>query len=320
MDDIKKRKDTESPSLRPDRIHAFLHLFLGVIFFLGALIVCSSLSILVCSSIVYGDFSGFSQAAILVEDLKNHSLILNVFVFISSTLPLILAAILTTRFVKARTKDYLLLHKPLDLKWFFYSLLFVFICIPLMGFMLDINNLIDFSQWPDLHALLKQKEAESNQIYESLIGDRSMLSFIASVFFMALLPAIAEEIFFRGFLMNIFNGIFNNMHVAILVTAFIFSAMHLQFMKFVPMFFLATVFGYAVYWTGSLFTSILAHFINNSLAVIQLFYFSDGDYSKSLEQSQTLGLPFNMILIFLALLLFVLIQRKSSTKTTCFYV
>ena len=124
MDDIKKRKDTESPSLRPDRMHAFLHLFLGVIFFLGALIVCSSLSILVCSSIVYGDFSGFSQAAILVEDLKNQSLILNVFVFISSTLPLILAAILTTRFVKARTKDYLLLHKPLDLKWFFYSLLF----------------------------------------------------------------------------------------------------------------------------------------------------------------------------------------------------
>ena len=320
MDDIKKRKDTESPSLRPDRIHAFLHLFLGVIFFLGALIVCSSLSILVCSSIVYGDFSGFSQAAILVEDLKNHSLFLNVFVFISSTLPLILAAILTTRFVKARTKDYLLLHKPLDLKWFFYSLLFVFICIPLMGFMLDINNLIDFSQWPDLHAWLKQKEAESNQIYESLIGDRSMLSFVASVFFMALLPAIAEEIFFRGFLMNIFNGIFNNMHVAILVTAFIFSAMHLQFMKFIPMFFLATVFGYSAYWTGSLFTSILAHFMNNFFAVIQLFYFSDGDYSESLEQSQTLGLPFNIALIFIALLLFIYIQKKSSIKTPCFYV
>ena len=88
MDDIKKREDTESTPLRPDRIHAFLHLFLGVLFFLGALIICSSLSILVCSSIIYGDFRGLSQAAILVEDLKSHALILNVFVFISSTLPL----------------------------------------------------------------------------------------------------------------------------------------------------------------------------------------------------------------------------------------
>jgi membrane protease YdiL (CAAX protease family) len=320
MDDIKKREDTESTPLRPDRIHAFLHLFLGVLFFLGALIICSSLSKLVCSSIIYCDFRGLSQAAILVEDLKSHALILNVFVFISSTLPLILAAIITTRFIKARTKDYLLLNKPLDLKWFFYSLVFVFVCIPLMGLMLDINSLIDFNQWPDFHAWLMKKEAESNQIYESLIGNRSLLSFITSIVFMALLPAIAEEIFFRGFLMNIFNGIFNNMHVAILVTAFIFSAMHLQFMKFIPMFFLATVFGYSAYWTGSLFTSILAHFMNNFFAVIQLFYFSDGDYSESLEQSQTLGLPFNIALIFIALLLFIYIQKKSSIKTPCFYV
>ncbi len=119
--------------------------------------------------------------------------------------------------------------------------------------------------------------------------------------------------------MNVFNGIFNNMHVAILITAFLFSAMHLQFMKFIPMFFLATVFGYAAYWTGSIMTSIVAHFMNNSLAVIQLFYFSDGDYAKSLDQSQSLSLSVNIVLIISAVALFVFIQRKSSIKTNCFY-
>jgi len=290
-----------------------------VLFFLGALIICSSLSILICSYIVYGDFRGISQAPILLVELKKHAFVLNLFVFISSTLPLLLTAIITMRFVKARSKDYLLLNSPLNMNWFWFSILFVFVCIPLMGLMLNLNNLIDFSQWPDLYAWLQQKEVESNQIYESLIGDRTTSSFVVCIVFMALLPALAEEVFFRGFLMNVFNGIFNNMHVAILITAFLFSAMHLQFMKFIPMFFLATVFGYAAYWTGSILTSIVAHFINNSLAVIQLFYFSDGDYAKSLDQSQSLSLPVNITLIIAAITLFIFIQRKSSIKTNCFY-
>jgi membrane protease YdiL (CAAX protease family) len=254
-----------------------------------------------------------------LDELKKHAFVLNLFVFISSTLPLILSAIITTRFVKARSKDYLLLNFPLNINWFWFSILFVFVCIPLMGLMLNLNNLIDFSQWPDLYAWLQQKEVESNQIYESLIGSRNTSSFVVCIVFMALLPALAEEIFFRGFLMNVFNGIFNNMHVAILITAFLFSAMHLQFMKFIPMFFLATVFGYAAYWTGSIMTSIVAHFMNNSLAVIQLFYFSDGDYAKSLDQSQSLSLSVNIALIISAVALFVFIQRKSSIKTNCFY-
>ena len=319
MDEIKNHEDIERTPLRPDRIQAFLHLFLGVLFFLGALIICSSLSILICSYIVYGDFRGISQAPILLVELKKHAFVLNLFVFISSTLPLLLTAIITMRFVKARSKDYLLLNSPLNMNWFWFSILFVFVCIPLMGLMLNLNNLIDFSQWPDLYAWLQQKEVESNQIYESLIGDRTTSSFVVCIVFMALLPALVEEVFFRGFLMNVFNGIFNNMHVAILITAFLFSAMHLQFMKFIPMFFLATVFGYAAYWTGSILTSIVAHFINNSLAVIQLFYFSDGDYAKSLDQSQSLSLPVNITLIIAAITLFIFIQRKSSIKTNCFY-
>lgn len=319
MDNIKNHEDTERTPLRPDRIQSFLHLFLGVIFFLGALILCSSLSILICSYIFYGDSRGLSQAAILLNDLKEQPFLLNLFVFISSTLPLLLSAILTTRFIKARTQDYLLLNLPLNIKWFLFSIFFVMVCMPLMGFMLNLNDLIDFSRWHDLYAWLQQKEVESNQIYESLIGNRSTNSFAVCLLFMAFLPALAEEVFFRGFLMNIFNGIFNNMHVSILTTAFIFSAMHLQFMKFIPMFFLAAVFGYAAYWTGSILTSIIAHFINNSLAVIQLFYFSDGDYSRSLEQSQSLSLPVNLAFIVVALALFIYIERNSSIKTSRFY-
>ena len=75
MDEIKNHEDIERTPLRPDRIQAFLHLFLGVLFFLGALIICSSLSIFICSHIVYGDFRGLSQAPILLDELKKHAFV-----------------------------------------------------------------------------------------------------------------------------------------------------------------------------------------------------------------------------------------------------
>ena len=320
MHELQKHEDTESPSLRPDRIQAFLHLLLGVLFFMGTLLICGALAIFCCSLMNYGEFRGFGQVTELLEDLKEQAIFLNIFVFLSSTLPLILAAFLTMRFVQANSREYLLLYLPQQWNWFFWSILFVAVSIPLMGLMLEINNLIDFSQWEEMNQWLLQKEADNNQMYESLIGDRSPISLFMSLLFMALLPAIAEEIFFRGFLMNILNGIFKNMHLAILATAFIFSAMHLQFMKFLPMFFLACVFGYATYWSGSLLTSIVAHFINNAFAVIQLFYFSDGEYEKSLEQSQSFGPVTNFVLVVAVLALFIFIHRSSTNKTPRFYV
>jgi uncharacterized protein len=320
MDNIQHREDKETPSLRPDRIQAFLHLFIGTLFFLGSLMIFSALSAYICSIAIYGEFHGFSELGTLVADLENQSLWLNIFVFLSSTLPLIIAAYITLLFMKANPSDFLLLQLPREAKWLGWSFLFILVSIPLMGFMLEINNLINFKQWPDLYAWLMEKEATNNGMYESLIGDRSASSFGISLLFMALLPAFAEEVFFRGFLMNIFNGIFNNMHLAILFTALLFSMMHLQFMKVVPMFFLATVFGYVVYWTGSLWTAIAAHFLNNTLAVVQLFYFSDGDYQKSLDQSQSMSWSTHLFLLGIAIFLFIFIQKRSSTKTTRFYV
>ncbi|MGB1037411.1 MAG: lysostaphin resistance A-like protein, partial [Bacteroidia bacterium] len=124
----------------------------------------------------------------------------------------------------------------------------------------------------------------------------------------------------RGFLMNVFNGVFKNMHLSILVTAVIFSLIHMQFMKFLPMMFLAIVFGYAAYWTGSIWTSIVAHFANNALAVSQLYFFTDGDYDKALEQGANFPIIANVGIAIVVAALFWYIQNNSNTKTQNFYV
>ena len=57
-----------------------------------------------------------------------------------------------------------------------------------------------------------------------------------------------------------------NAHVAIWVTAIIFSAVHMQFFGFVPRMILGALFGYLAYWSGSLWLPIIAHAFNNMCA------------------------------------------------------
>jgi membrane protease YdiL (CAAX protease family) len=93
----------------------------------------------------------------------------------------------------------------------------------------------------------------------------------------AVLPAIGEELLFRGILQKIFVGITDNIHIGILITGFLFSLMHVQFIGFFPRMLMGVVFGYLLYWTGSIWIPILAHFVNNALGVITIYYIDSLD-------------------------------------------
>ena len=142
---------------------------------------------------------------------------------------------------------------------------------------------------PDLMDWATQMELQNNKAYDVLFGERNIGNLLINLVLMALLPALAEEFFFRGVLLNIFHGLFKNIHVAIIAGAFLFSLIHFQAFKILPMMGLAIAFGYMVYWTGSVWTSVTAHFINNAMAVIGLYSSKDGGYLDMLEQEQSMA-------------------------------
>jgi membrane protease YdiL (CAAX protease family) len=320
MDDLKDGKDIESGNERPGRMQAILHFILGLLFFLGCLMVLGGLSIGLFSYFLNGSLEGISNTEGLMQQLAKMPLLLKIFLFLSSSLPLILSVWLTLNYIKASPKKYLLLHFPGELKWFLLAIVFVLISMPLMDPLLELNKLLDLSQWPDFQKWLVTQDNANNKTYEAMVGDRSSISFLWSVLFMAILPALAEEIFFRGFLMNVFNGIFRNMHVAIFISALIFSLLHFQFMKIIPMIFLATVFGYAAYWSGTLWTSITAHFLNNLMAVYMLYFVADGDYTKVIENNEGMPVLISLAIASIVIGLFIYVERFSTTKTKNFYV
>lgn len=94
---------------------------------------------------------------------------------------------------------------------------------------------------------------------------------LVAMLVIGILPAIGEELIFRGLLQNKLLGGIKNHHIAIWVTAIIFGAFHMQFFGVVPRIFLGALFGYIYYYSGNIWYPIVAHFINNGLAVLTMY-------------------------------------------------
>ena len=132
------------------------------------------------------------------------------------------------------------------------------------------------------------------------------------------MPAIGEEFFFRGVLQRLFSEWFRNAHVAIIVTAFIFSAIHFQFYGFIPRFLLGLFLGYMFYWSGTLWLPIIIHFINNGLAVLVAFLAARGLLNVDFEtfgSSENWFVNVSSIVIISALIFLLFRLRKIELKT-----
>ena len=91
---------------------------------------------------------------------------------------------------------------------------------------------------------------------------------------------------FRGVLQQLLGG---RRHVAIWLTAVIFSAIHMQFYGFVPRMLMGALFGYVFVWTGSLWVPIVMHFVNNGMAVLVYYIFSSKGVAIDTNYADTLG-------------------------------
>ncbi len=130
--------------------------------------------------------------------------------------------------------------------------------------------------------LFREWEENSAVITGVILGDESIYGLISGILIVGCLTGFAEEIFFRDGLQRLL-GLRLNIHYAIWISAFIFSLMHFQFFGFIPRLLLGALFGYLFYWTGTIWASVLAHALNNSIVVVLEWLncrgFTDVDYS-----------------------------------------
>ena len=101
----------------------------------------------------------------------------------------------------------------------------------------------------------------------TLLNTDSWGGFAMNIIIIAIMAGIGEELMFRGVIQKILIGWTKNIHLGILYTAIIFSAIHFQFYGFVPRMILGMVLGYLYIWSKSLWVPVIAHAINNALTV-----------------------------------------------------
>ena len=132
---------------------------------------------------------------------------------------------------------------------------------------------------------------------------------------MALVPALAEEFFFRGAIQHFLSSVLKNKHIVVIITAFIFSVIHFQFYGFIPRFLLGIYLGYLAIWSGKLFLPILAHFMHNSLSLLFDYLSKKNDgVNEEITMSQIPGIV-PIFLISLAIVIFGIYKINKSQKT-----
>jgi membrane protease YdiL (CAAX protease family) len=146
----------------------------------------------------------------------------------------------------------------------------------------------------DLEQMMKSMEESAAVLTDSMLSTDSVLTMLANLLIIGLLPAVAEELTFRGVLQRLFQTSPNTgiesakvPHLAIWVTAILFSAIHMQFYGFVPRMLMGALFGYMLVWTGSMWIPMLMHFVNNGIAV--LLYFISNKAGWDLDKIDGIG-------------------------------
>ena len=143
-------------------------------------------------------------------------------------------------------------------------------------------------------------------------------SLLLNILIVACMPAVCEEIFFRGFLLSAFRNNKKSYKSAIIITGILFGFMHMDFIRMIPTGILGISFAYAVCKTNSIFIGMIMHFLNNGLAVLVSHYTANLELAK--EGSEVVALTFNQVMIYLIIgLLFItlgsrLLKRVNKTE------
>lgn len=140
------------------------------------------------------------------------------------------------------------------------------LAIPGINLLSAWNQQMVLPEWMSgIEQWMRMQEDAAAQLTEQFLRVDTVGGLLVNIGLMALLPAVGEELTFRGVVQGMFT---RNRHVAIWATAAIFSFVHMQFYGFLPRMLLGAMFGYMLWWTGSLWVPMLMHFVNNCAAVV----------------------------------------------------
>jgi uncharacterized protein len=219
---------------------------------------------------------------------------------------LVIPSIIILKLLKPESETRLTEFKIPQLKEVLLVVILAFCLFPITSFTGQINSAMHLPDWlSGVEQWMIRQEDKSDNLIESLIAAKTLPVMLLNLFLIAVLPAVGEELIFRGVFQKIFYSLFRSGHLAIWFSAILFSTLHFQFFGFIPRLILGLVFGYLFYWSGSLWMPVISHFVNNAFPVILSYIQDNGRINTQTDSpmwQQAIALLLSVTVSFVILL------------------
>lgn len=192
------------------------------------------------------------------------------------------------------------------------AILLMLCALPLVGFLAEVNKVIPVTD--AMRKIFDTMESQYAEQVKLMATFKTPVDYILAIFIIALIPALVEEIFFRGAMQSIFMKWFKIPWLVILITSFIFSAIHFSWYGFIPRMALGMVLGYIFFYTGNLWYSVLGHFFNNALSISVLYWQYTKDKKMNMEVGESAPWWAGVLSIVILIALFYLLKKIAATK------
>jgi membrane protease YdiL (CAAX protease family) len=196
---------------------------------------------------------------------------------ISSAFTFLISAFLFSYFTHPQPLGYLGMKKNPPFKIWIWVPIVILLMMPFVNFLGEWMQQFDFGNG------LKALHNKNEQLMKTLLHTASISGLLVNIVVFAVLPAIGEEWFFRGIVMRFSFHSSKNIWYAMVMSSAIFALAHGSVYNFLPIFLMGMLLGYLYYITGSIRTSIVAHFINNCLGILGMYLVSIGAVSEEVE-------------------------------------
>lgn len=249
-----------------------------------------------------------NDRAILVSKLEQAISVIVIFI-----IPPLMFALFWTK----SKVHYLGITTKVSAKTLFISALLILLALPFINWITTLNEQMNLPEaFNGIEAWMKKSEESAKKITEAYTQGTSISVLITNIIVIALLAALSEELFFRGMLQKVLIECFKNKHIAVWTGAILFSAFHMQFFGFFPRMLMGAYLGYLFLWSGSLWPGILAHFVNNGMAVFLIWLSNRGVISADVDKIGTFENEMMYVIISAVLVVtsLVLVYKNNQKK------
>lgn len=249
-----------------DILHKSLYGLVGLFLFV---LFCSALGGLAMQGL--GEWAGEDYQNAVAKLKANNELHIRNYVRLSSIVSQIttflLPALIISYFLYRRDwATFLKLNRPPTFQLAILGVCFLFASFPIAQWFFELNKSLPLPSWAtDL-------EEDLGELSAALLVMEQPSELFFNLITIALIPALGEELLFRGVLQQKISILSRSPHFAVWLAALIFSAVHGQFEGFLARLVLGAALGYLLYWTKNLWIPIIAHFFNNGIQVVLKYY------------------------------------------------